>query len=386
MFLLALLRGILTLAAHAVFCFTLLAQGFTQQYGGALAQDGVGIALSNGRYVVATTVFDSTAQRHRARLLVTDSDGQVISWNELPVAGTVFLQAAQASADGSIFLAGSVIVPESSEHDGLVMKLDAAGSIAWVAQPERLGDEQYFDIITTPFGAVACGLERTGADHNAWISGFNSDGGTMWNTSTGTSLDEEAYGLALNQTGIMITGRQMNFGGTTDAFFAALDLNGNILMTTSWGGAANEVGRAIVSAGAGQFVMAGATNSYGMFDNTEQRIKHNVYLIGIAFSGDTLWTRSVGDTLFDRGAWCLDRADNGDLIIGGERYTRGSSDALAQRSDASGTLIWERTFDTGKEEKLLDLRVLSDGLVATGWSFTELSRQVILVRRNASGD
>lgn len=377
----------LVIAVIRSFSVTVQGQSFTEQYGAALSQDGVGIALGNGQYAIATTVFDGATQRHRPKLLITSADGQELGWNELPVAGSVFLQAAQAAADGSLFLAGSVIVPDSSGHDGLVVKLDPGGAIAWVAQPERAGDEQYFDIIAMPDGgAVACGVESTGADHDAWVSGFNGDGGTLWNTTLGGILDEEAYGLALNPSGIMITGRQMNFSGKTDALFAAINLNGDIMMTTSWGGPADEVGRAIVSAGAGQFIMAGATKSYGTFDFTEQRIKENIYLIAIDINGDTMWTRSVGDTLFDRGAWCIDRADNGDLLIGGERYTRGLSDALIQRVDATGTLIWERATDTGKEEKLLDLHALSDGLVATGWSFGELSRQVLLLRRNSSGD
>ncbi|MEO8590529.1 MAG: hypothetical protein ABI432_14225 [Flavobacteriales bacterium] len=371
--------GLSSLVAHA--------QSFTQQYGGRLSQDGVGIALRGGQYLIATTVFDSTTVQHRGKLLITGSDGQQVSWNELPIAGAVFLHAAEPSSDGGVFLAGSVIVPGGSTHDGLLVKLDATGALQWVAQPERTGDEQYFDIASLPDGgAVVCGVENTGAGHDAWTCRFNADGGTLWNTSAGGPLDEEANAVAVNADGAMLTGRQMNFGGTSDAWFAWIDLGGVVQMTTSWGGPGTEAGRALIPVGADHFVMAGVTDSYGMFDTTEHRIKDNVWLIAINTNGDTLWTRSVGDTLFDHGAWCLDRAGNGDLLLGGERYSQGLSDALVQRVDTSGALIWERGIDTGKEEKLLGLRALPDGVVATGWSFTELSRQVLLLRRNALGD
>ncbi|HMC97417.1 MAG TPA: hypothetical protein VKG92_07190, partial [Flavobacteriales bacterium] len=199
-------------------------------------------------------------------------------------------------------------------------------------------------------------------------------------------LDEEAYGVASNTNGVMVTGRQVNFGGTSDAWFAWMDLDGNVQMTTSLGGPGTEVGRALIPEGTDAFVMAGSTTSYGPYDVTEHRIKDNVYLAAINTAGDTLWTRSVGDTLIDRAAWCLDRAPNGDLLLGGEGYTRGLSDALVQRLDANGGLLWERIIDMQKEEKLVDLLALPDGVAATGWSSGEMSRQVLLLRRNPSGD
>lgn len=363
------------------------AQSFTQQYGGMLSQDGVGMVLRGDKYLIATTVFDSTAQRHRGRVLITGSGGQLESWNALPVEGVVFLQAAEEASDGSIFIAGSVIPAGSVTHDGLLIKMDDSGVVQWVAQPERMGDEQYFDLAALPDGGViACGLETTGSGHNAWISRFNSDGGTLWNTSSGGPLDEEAYAVAVNANGAMMTGRQMNFGGTADAWFAFVDLAGTVQMTTSFGGAGTEVGRAIANLGTDDFVMAGVTNSYGLYDTTEHRIKDNVYLVALQANGDSIWTGSVGDTLFDRGAWSMDVAANGDLLVGGERFTQALSDALVYRLDATGAFIWERAYDTGKEEMLLDLFAIPDGFVATGWSSTELCRQVLLLRRNAAGD
>lgn len=362
-------------------------QSFTQHYGGMLSQDGVGIAVRGGQYFTATTVFDSTAQRHRGRVLITDSGGEQVSWNELLVDGAVFLQAAEEASDGSIFVAGSVIPPGAVTHDGLLVKMDASGAVQWIAQPERMGDEQYFDLAALPDGGViACGLEATGSGHNAWISRFNADGGTLWNTSTGGPLDEEAYAVAVNANGAMMTGRQMNFGGTSDAWFGFVDLAGVVQMTTSFGGVGTESGRAIANLGTDDFVMAGVTDSYGIYDATEQRIKDNVYLVALHANGDSIWTRAVGDTLFDRGAWSMGVADNGDLLVGGERFTQALSNALVYRLDGAGAFVWERAYDTGKEEKLLDLLVIPGGFVATGWSSTELSRQVLLLRRNDAGD
>ncbi|HMC97134.1 MAG TPA: hypothetical protein VKG92_05760, partial [Flavobacteriales bacterium] len=128
------------------------AQSFTQEYGGMLSQDGMGIALLGERFAIATTVLDSATSQHRPKILLVGTDGQFASWNELPIPGAVFLQAAEASADGGVFLAGSVIVPGASTHDALLVKLDASGTLLWVAQPERMGNEQYFDLAALPDG------------------------------------------------------------------------------------------------------------------------------------------------------------------------------------------------------------------------------------------
>ncbi|HQZ42356.1 MAG TPA: hypothetical protein PK735_05670, partial [Flavobacteriales bacterium] len=65
--------------------------------------------------------------------------------------------------------------------------------------------------------------------------------------------------------------------------------------------------------------------------------------------------------------------------------TSGTSDAMIQRLSSQGVLIWEHTIDEGKEEKLLDIHALGDGLIATGWSFDDAGCKVLLLRRDEMG-
>jgi outer membrane protein assembly factor BamB len=116
------------------------------------------------------------------------------------------------------------------------------------------------------------------------------------------------------------------------------------------------------------------------------RRRKNLHLIKIDANGDTLWTRTHGDILKDREAFTIALATNGDLIVAGTVGTAGESDALAARFSANGQLLWEQRYDTGKEERILDLRAISDGFVACGWSFGAQGRQALLLRRNASGN
>ncbi|MFN3875906.1 MAG: hypothetical protein ACK4L7_08350, partial [Flavobacteriales bacterium] len=161
----------------------------------------------------------------------------------------------------------------------------------------------------------------------------------------------------------------------------------DVAWTSSWGGVRNEIGRAVLPLGPGAFVLAGTTDSDVPLDITENRRKDHIYLVAFDLNGDSLWTRAIGDTLFDRRAFGMAAAPNGDLIVVGERgQAHGASDALAYRIAPTGTVVWQRAWDTGKEERLLAVRALADGFIACGWSFGEASRQTLLIRRNANGD
>lgn len=365
------------------------AQGFVIEHGPALAQDGVGVvALANG-FLVGMRSYQQSPSAHAAEIWAagtTGNDMGTTMLNDPP--GQVFLHGMIASSDGSVFLHGSTIPLEGHSHDGFVIKRDPDGTTVWTTVIALEGDQHYLGACAMPDGGiVVCGTTNATGDHDALIARFDTEGTMMWSISDGFELDEEAYAVAVQGSDIMATGRQLNFGGTSDAWFGRLSTAGDLIWTTSWGGIANDVGRGIVAVAPGSFVMAGTTNSYGTFDLTEQRIKDHIYLVALDLNGDSLWTRAVGDTLYDRRAFDVATASNGDLLLAAERSAViGESDCHGMRTGPDGTLQWERSWDLGKEERLLDIVALPDGLVATGWVFNESSRQVVLIRKDPDGN
>lgn len=378
--------SVLCIVVHAA---SLNAQGFMLEFGPALAQDGVGVAAIPSGFAVGLRMYSTNPQRHLTGLWHVGANGAPQGLDTInALSGSSFLQALSPGIGDALFMAGSIIAPGDHEHDGFVLKRQGDGAIAWIARPALPGDEHYLAVhALADGGAVACGVRASGSGHDALISRFSGDGQILWTVTDGFELDEEAHGLAVQGGDIIVVGRQMNFGGTSDAWLARLDLDGAVIWTTSWGGVAQETGRAIASMGPGAFVLAGSTNSYGTYDQTEQRVKENIYLVAFDLNGDSLWTRAIGDTLYDQRALCLSTASNGDLLIGGERGTiNGISDSFAARVSGSGNLIWQRTWDLGKEERLLGMHALPDGFITTGWAFGELSRQVTLIRRDPNGN
>lgn len=364
-------------------------QGFIVEIGPPLAQDGIGVAALSDGFLVGARLHAREPQRHMAGLWRFTPQGAPVALDTVPgLDGNAFPQALAHGDDGSCFLVGSVIPPQRHDHEPFVAKRAPDGSIAWIARPQLPGSHQLLGVRALPDGgALACGVASAGMGHDAFIARFAPDGSLAWSLTEGTELDEEAHAILLVGDAIIVTGRQVNFGGTSDAWFARLDPDGTLAWTTSWGGVGNEAGYGLAPLGNAAFVMAGTSDSYGPFDMSEQRRKSRAYLLALDLQGDSLWTRAYGDTLYDQRAFGIAAAANGDLLICGERTAViGAGDAFAARISPAGTLLWQRTWDLGKEERLLAVSALPDGLITTGWAFGELARQVVLIRRDPGGN
>lgn len=364
-------------------------QGFTLEIGPPLAQDGIGVVEQDGGFVVGARLHATNPSRHLAGLWRFSGGGAPIELDTLhAITGNAFPQALAPGADGSCFLAGSAIPTGGHDHEAFVLKRASDGTIAWIARPSWPGSRQFLGVHgLDDGGALACGVAVTTTGHDALIARFAPDGSLMWSALADAGLDEEAHAITLVGDAVIATGRQVNFGGTSDAWFGRYALDGTLVWTTTWGGVGNEEGRALVPVGANGFLMAGVSNSFGLVDQTEQRRKRHAYVLALDLNGDSLWTRVYGDTLHDQYALGIALAGNGDAILCGERSTvTGISDAFAARIDPTGSLLWERTWDLGKEERLLSVAPLPDGFITTGWAFNDLARQVILLRRDPGGN
>jgi hypothetical protein len=372
----------LLLQAHIVF-----AQGYTVHFGdGARAQDAVAVTGSLDMPVVIQRYVDDSGWRHRARLIRCNASGQLVQEQELPVQGSVFVQGASSpTGGGPLLVFGSVVPQGGSYHRPLVMAVADNGQVLWTAMPDLGASAVLHQAVGLTGGAVACGTLVTATGKDALVLRFTSTGALQWQLSSGLDLDDEAYGVVVDDH-ITITGTQSNFGGGADALFMRCTLDGTLLWSTSWGGIGTERGHALAPTADGHYLMAGSTTSFGPEYQPGKR-RANLHLVKINANGDTLWTRTFGTSTHDNPAFALSIAQNGDALIVGERAFAGDSKAYAARISPTGTLLWERFYDTDGRGKLLHVLTVptSDGFVACGWTFGPGARRALLLRRNAQG-
>ncbi len=360
--------------------------GFVTSFGGGGAQDGVGVIAQDGEFWVASREFEPGTDRHQAVLYRRTGSGQALATIPLEVGGRPFLQGFIPAASGGGAIIGSVIRDDEHSHDGMVLRLNGSGSVQWIASPIRAGDQQYLGAaFLADGGALVCGVQHTGTGHDGLLVRISASGEVLWEAVDETPLDQELHAVAVDASGsIMATGRAVSFSGSTDLLVARYSLDGQQSWINFLGGGDHDEGRSIVSTGDGSFIIAGHSLSFGPVDGLGQR-RERVLLAKVDLGGDTLWTRTYGDLDQGRRAYAMAIAQNDDLLLTGERYTSGSSDALVLRVDTNGGLLWERVFDLGDTERLLGVQALEDGFISCGWAFEAMGRQVLLIRRNADG-
>jgi hypothetical protein len=210
---------------------------------------------------------------------------------------------------------------------------------------------------------------------------------TLWTRTYGGSDTET--GWSVQQTtdgGYIIAGHTKSFGaGGHDVYLIKTDANGDTLWTRTYGGTGAERSYSVQQTKDGGYVIAGYTTST-LFDLAD------VYLIKTDANGDTLWTRTYGDTYYvDSGRSVQQTTDGGYIIAGHTFYTSGgsNSDIYLIKTDTSGNTLWTRTYGGSGAEYSESVQQTTDGgYIIAGYtnSFGADIYDVYLIKTDTSGN
>lgn len=376
----------------------LFAQSFQNNYGAGKYEEGVAV-------VTDQTGITSVVRHYRegygygVQLLRTSLTGTSPVTMDIPLPGAAFPQSAVQASDGDLVICGSIIPDGRHDHDALLMKVSLSGSTAWTwtsANPS--GEEQFLCVDVLSDGYAAGGARRQNADSDGLLARFDNSGGLMWQEHYGTPADEQVNGLAHDPGGIVAVGSKTfallvapgpppQYDRDVDVFTLRTDLQGTEQWQRIWGGLQDDVAEEVIARTDGSFVWAGYTGSFPVGDTTVQGERsHHVYAMAINSSGDSLWSATYGDIMSDREGWTLLQTANNELLFAGENGLAHRSNAFTIRAGSTGTFIWERTYPLQRTDRLEDLLLMPDGgFIATGKCTGAQSGQVLLMRKNSSG-
>jgi hypothetical protein len=230
---------------------------------------------------------------------------------------------------------------------------------------------------TQSFGAGSC---------DVYLIRTDSAGDTLWTRAYGGAVDD--VGSSVQQTddsGFAVAGRTYSFGaGYSDVYLIRTSASGDTLWTRTYGGQWHDDGLSIQRIADGGYIISGASESYGAG-------RGDVYLIRTNVSGDTLWTRTYGDTNVDVGESVQESTDGG-YIITGYNGTFGpiNGDVYLIKTDDHGDTVWTRTYG-GRVPPDWGYAVhptANGGCISVGYtmSFGAGNEDVYLIKANASGD
>jgi len=161
-----------------------------------------------------------------------------------------------------------------------------------------------------------------------------------------------------------------------------LVVNAATTFQKTFGGTSDEYGYATEQLSDGGYIMCGRTISFGVggFDN---------YLIRLNANGDTLWTKTYGNTGYDEAQSIKQTSDGGFIMVGQTATVDYAGDVYLVKTDVNGVLVWSTAFGSAtKFDFGYSVRQTSDGgyIIAGLTNGTGAGlRDVLLIKTNATG-
>jgi len=277
----------------------------------------------------------------------------------VPVLGALLL--AMVAVVGCTILTFVAMNTAPNEHDVRVVALDASGTETWRYFIEGEADDTVHCVIEAVDGGIIIGGGTASAGQG---SSFNTpvprvikldrDGRMLWEW-IGNDSSGSVFALAPTSDGGCVF-------SSRDGRLQRIDGNGIAEDPLRPFPGGRVIERMIRTADRG-FALAGTTE--------DRRV--DLWVARLDQSGVVLWDRTYGSDGIQGGGCIAQTSDEG-FLVGGrcEMQDQGDSDAWLLRLDASGNLLWERTFGGAGYDWCEEVRENPDLTVACIYSFNRL--------------
>ena len=198
---------------------------------------------------------------------------------------------------------------------------------------------------------------------------------------------EEDEGRCVQQTldgGYIVAGQTASFGaGYDDFYLIKTNATGDTLWARTYGGSVRDWGWSVLQTPDTGYIIVGQTSSFGAGDK-------DYYLVKTDASGSVVWARTYGGTGLDEGRSVQQTLDGGYILAGyTTSFGAGSYDFYLVKTTAGGDTVWTRTYGGTNEDVGYSVRLtLDSGYVMVGYtaSFGAGNQDVYLVKTNTIGD
>lgn len=298
-----------------------------------------------------------------------------LTWNTF-LGGSEVDEGAAIAVDrnGDVYVTGSSFTtwenplrPHTAGSDAFVAKLTSGGKLVWSTFLGGSGDDFGEAIAVDGSGNVyvagssAAAWGNPVADHaagtaDAFAAKLNADGTLSWNTFLGGTDNDQGFALALDDSGVYVTGSSFapwgnpvrEYTGSIDAFAARLNTNGALVWNTFLGGSDGDQAFAIATDGSGNAYIAGNSVSAWGAPVRDYTASNDAFVAAVAANGTLSWTTFLGGS-GDDSAEALLLDGGGNLYLAGhstntweqpERAFTAGTDAFAARLAVNGKLTW----------------------------------------------
>jgi len=298
----------------------------------------------------------------------------------------------QQTLDGGFIITGGTENFAPTAPDVYLIKTDANGDTMWT---KTFGgdsiDEGWAVQQTADLGYIIAGETWSfgAASQSVYLVKTDAGGNAQWSKIYGGCCNQA--GWSVQQTadlGYIITGFTGSFGagGVADVYLIKTDALGDTLWTKTYGESGTDVGRSVQQTADLGYIITG--QYYNPITLTA-----NVVLIKTDVNGDTLWTKTYGGIYVEGGNSVQQTADNGYIITGNTVSFSGIPGSISNlyliKTNSLGDTLWTKSFGVTDNDGGTSVRQTIDGgYIVSGYSYDPISldHDVYLIRTDANGD
>lgn len=173
----------------------------------------------------------------------------------------------------------------------------------------------------------------------------------------GGSLVDYASGAVVLENHIYMVGTSKSLQASSGGLaLTKINTEGDLIFEQSYGGTSFDLGMNISTTSDGHLLLLGITSL-----PTSSGTQVDVFVLKVTTNGDTLWTKTYGDSsLFDVAEGLLE-TDNGEILILGSTYNGSTNDFKLVRLDAQGNLLWQKVYNSSYDDEGINIQNAGNG-------------------------
>jgi predicted secreted protein len=204
----------------------------------------------------------------------------------------------------------------------------------------------------------------------------------LWNKTYGGTGTDIAYRIVQSgDGGYVLTGSTSSFGaGSQDAWLIKTDASGNTQWNKTYGGTGNDYVVDVIQTSDGGYAISGMTGSSGAGGQ-------DAWIVKTDAAGTMLWNKTYGGTGTDFGESLVQNGDGGYECAGyTTSFGAGGMDCWFVKTDSAGNILWNKTYGTTVNELALHLLHTADeGYAMVGLTLAN-GQDMLLIKTDASGN
>jgi hypothetical protein len=265
--------------------------------------------------------------------------------------------------------------------DAFVRKYDFSGNELWTHQFGSSSDDYAYAVAVDNSGVYIAGSAGDSIDwgmalgeSDAFVRKYDLDGNEQWTRQFGSPALDRATSIAVDSSGIYVAGNTegalpgMNSSGGQDAFLRKYDTDGNEQWTQQFGSPASDQATGIAANISGIYV---AGNTEGALPGMGSSGGQDAFLRKYDVDGNVQWTQQFGSPASDQATGVA--ATISDIYVAGNTdgvlpgmSSSGDRDVYVRKYDVNGTLLWTQQFGSPVSDQANGITIDGSNIYVVG--------------------